>query len=78
MRKVCISCHTCPRSLLDGGRLIDYFMANGWEITTNLKESSLVLLGLCAVTAEAERFSMNDHPIRIAGLGYGLITARVS
>ena len=59
MQKVCISYHGCHRSLLDGARLIDYFKANGWNITTSFKDANLVVLGLCGVTAEAERNSLN-------------------
>ena len=43
MRKVCISFHTCHRTMLDGARLIDYFRANGWDITTSFKEADLVV-----------------------------------
>ena len=59
MKTACISfAQGCPRSLSDAARLVDYFVANGWEITTKFQEADLVLVGTCGVTAEAERSSM--------------------
>ena len=83
MGKVCISYHGCHRTLLDAARLIDYFKANGWNITTSFKDADLVVLGLCGVTAEVERYSMNylslaqrrkrqDAPIIVIGCLAGI------
>jgi tRNA A37 methylthiotransferase MiaB len=59
MKKVCVSfVNGCPRMLLDAARLVDYFQANGWEITTRLPEADMILMGACAVEAETEKSSM--------------------
>ena len=59
MKTVCISFAVgCPRSSSDATRYVDYFVANGWEITTRFQKADLVLVGTCGVTAEVERSSM--------------------
>ena len=59
MQTACISFgEGCPRSLADAARLVDYFVANGWKITTKFQKADIVLVGACGVTAEAERSSM--------------------
>jgi tRNA A37 methylthiotransferase MiaB len=59
MKKVCISfVNGCPRMLLDAARLVDYFQANGWQMTTQLPEADMILMGACAVEEETEKSSM--------------------
>jgi len=60
MKKVCINFGTgCPRAMLDAALMVDYFLKNDWELTSNLAESDIIIASSCGVTGRAEDISLN-------------------
>lgn len=58
-RKVCILfAHGCPRSEIDAAKLCNYFMLNNWQISDDLSEADLVLIGVCGFSDFAEDRSL--------------------
>lgn len=59
MKRACVAfAQGCPRSMLDAALLVDYFRGNGWEITSNIQNADIVLVGTCAFTSYHENVSM--------------------
>ncbi len=47
----------CPRSLVNMSLLVEYFKANGWGITTSLRDASLIVFACCAFDVYNEETS---------------------
>lgn len=50
--------HLCPRSQIDVATLIDYLRANDWNISKDIDEADMVLLGTCGLDKYNEDKSM--------------------
>jgi tRNA A37 methylthiotransferase MiaB len=44
----------CPRSKIEGSRLLEYLRRNNWVITTDLKRARLIILGVCGFSLSTE------------------------
>ncbi len=60
MRRVYIErCVFCPRSMLAGQRLKNYFIQNGWGITSSPRRADLSVVESCALTDDMEMMTLN-------------------
>jgi len=51
-QKVYIFSNGCSRRLLDGKRLKDFFVQNGWQVVNSNQTANLVVLNTCGLTQE--------------------------
>ena len=55
MKTACIVfARGCSRSMLDAGLLVDYYIKNGWNITSKFREADIVLVCTCGFNIENE------------------------
>jgi len=48
----------CLRSQMNAGLLIDYFEKNGWQVTTELDQADMIMVGTCGFQQESEDVSL--------------------
>jgi len=49
----------CPRRSLDTSRFYEYFLANGWQPTSHIKEADLIFIYSCGVFNSSEKRTLN-------------------
>ncbi len=82
----------CPRARMDLERIKDFFLTNGWSLTTQYEEADIVVIAGCAFTDEKEKATLSylrsvrharqnrrkDAPIVLTGCISGIARVRLS